>query len=57
MKLTDFTKRMLAYRKEKRDMEAQGYFGHGITMSDTETIEDVKVSKDRTSIWVKMASE
>lgn len=55
MKLTDFTKRMLAYRKEKRDMEAQGYFGHGVTLSGTEKIEDVKISTDGKSIWIKLA--
>jgi hypothetical protein len=53
MKLTDFTKRMLAYRKEKRDMEAQGYYGHGVTLGGTETIQDVKVAKDGKSIWIK----
>ena len=53
MKLTSFTKLVLACRKEKRDMEAAGYYQHGITMSGRETIEDVKVSRDGKSIWIK----
>ena len=55
MKLTDLTKRMIACRKETRDMEAQGYYRHGIILSGTEKIEDVKLSKDGGSIWIKLA--
>ena len=56
MKLSQATRLNLAARKEQRDikaMEAAGYYEHGITLADDETIEDVKVSRDGKSIWIK----
>ncbi len=41
--------------KEKRDMEAAGYYRHGVTLAGDEKIEDVKVSQDGKSIWIKLA--
>lgn len=57
MKLSQSTRLNLAARKEQIEMEAAGYYCHGITLADGETIKDAVISKDRTSIWVKMASE
>lgn len=60
MKLSQATRINLAARKEQRDIEAlekAGYFQHGVTLSGTETIQDVKVAKDGKSIWIKTASE
>lgn len=57
MKLSAATRLNLAARKEQIEMEAAGYYLHGVTLGDTETIQDMQVAKDGKSIWIKTASE
>lgn len=54
MKLSQATRINLAARKEQIEMEAAGYYKFGIILGN-ENIEDVKVSKDLKSIWIKLA--
>ncbi|QIG75060.1 hypothetical protein EVC14_062 [Rhizobium phage RHph_I3_18] len=42
-----------AERRDPQAMEAAGYYLHGITLSEGETIEDAVVSRDGKSILIK----
>lgn len=60
MKVTDWTRRLLGARREKRDMEAAGYRLHetdweivrGPRIGDR--IVDVKISHNGTAVWTKL---
>lgn len=62
MKVTDFTKRALEIRRERRKLESFGYteieadwrLHRGKYSEDGYGIIDVKISVDRRKVWVKV---
>lgn len=58
MKVTDFTRSALAYRKEERDLKRQGYMECGAWTNERwrmglPLVEAVKISADRQRVYVK----
>ena len=63
MKMTDWTREVLAYRREKRRMEAAGYKYHELDwrmhrggLMD-HVIADVKIDSVGTGVWYRLAKK
>lgn len=62
MKVTEFTRRALAFRRERRDLEAQGYCMHETDWEihrggkEDEVIVDAKISIDGKYVYTKLGT-
>ena len=59
MKVTDFTKRCLAWRRERKNMEADGFVYADLRREligapIRAVIRDVKIATDGTGLWIKV---